>query len=426
MAKQCIECGSGFEAAPDDEEFLLRVSPSFGSRLFAIPLPSRCARCRLRRRLAYRNQIYGYRRPTLNGQTLFSMFPEDMPLRVMAKSEWWSDSFEAADYGREYDFSRPFFDQMLELIQAVPHPALDLFFEENSDYCNNAHTLKNCYLVFNSNHAEDCYYSENVNQSRDCIDCMRTQQSELCFNCVECKNCYNLADSFCCEDCSHGAFLRDCRGCSYCFGCANLQHREYCIFNQQRTKEEYLSFTGSFPGASFSQRREMEARCRVFFDAQPVPNIRGAMSESVNGNYLNRCKNVHDSFYVSDAEDVTRGFNLDLTTKDARDFSYFGKSSELIYECAACGVDTYNLRFCFSCSFQDTNLLYCWFLKQSQDCFGCVGLRRKRFCVLNKEYSQDEYDELVPRIISQMRRNGEWGDFFPLSFAPVAYNHSIA
>jgi hypothetical protein len=97
-------------AAPDDEEFLLRVSHlrQRFSRFAAFALRA----LPLRRSSPIATRYYGYRRPTLNGQMLFSMFPEDMPLRVMAKSEWWSDSF-VADYGREYDFSRPFLDQML-------------------------------------------------------------------------------------------------------------------------------------------------------------------------------------------------------------------------------------------------------------------------------------------------------------------------
>ncbi len=71
-------------------------------------------------------------------------------------------------------------------------------------------------------------------------------------------------------------------------------------------------------------------------------------------------------------------------------------------------------------------MLYCMFCPGSSDCFGCVGLKRKRYCILNKQYSKEEYEELVPKIIAHMRTTGEWGEFFPISMSPYAYNHTLA
>jgi hypothetical protein len=99
----------------------------------------------------------------------------------------------------------------------------------------------------------------------------------------------------------------------------------------------------------------------------------------------------------------------------------------------------------------------------SENLFGCVGLKKAKYCILNKQYSKEEYEELVPRIIEQMRqsssspRRGEgrarpeldsgvrgseplisnssilageesvgFGEFFPPSFSPFGYNETIA
>ena len=56
-----------------------------------------------------------------------------------------------------------------------------------------------------------------------------------------------------------------------------------------------------------------------------------------------------------------------------------------------------------------------------QYCFGCVGLRKKQYCVLNKQYTKEEYESLVEKIKGNMKERGEWGNFFPLSSAYCGY-----
>jgi hypothetical protein len=63
---------------------------------------------------------------------------------------------------------------------------------------------------------------------------------------------------------------------------------------------------------------------------------------------------------------------------------------------------------------------------ESQDCFGCVGLRRKQYCILNMQYSKSDYLHLKEKIIAQMQARGEFGELFPMTFSPFAYNHSYA
>jgi len=73
-----------------------------------------------------------------------------------------------------------------------------------------------------------------------------------------------------------------------------------------------------------------------------------------------------------------------------------------------------------------SDMLYCSLCHHSNHCFGCVGLRRKKYCILNKQHSKEEYEELVPKIVEHMRGTGEWGEFFPVSIATYAYNETIA
>ena len=41
---------------------------------------------------------------------------------------------------------------------------------------------------------------------------------------------------------------------------------------------------------------------------------------------------------------------------------------------------------------------------------------------MNKQYTKDNYEALVSKIIEQMRQTGDWGEFFPASLAPFPYN----
>jgi hypothetical protein len=45
---------------------------------------------------------------------------------------------------------------------------------------------------------------------------------------------------------------------------------------------------------------------------------------------------------------------------------------------------------------------------------------------LNRQYTKEDYEKLVPAIIADMQKRGEWGEFFPPIFSSFTYNESIA
>ena len=62
----------------------------------------------------------------------------------------------------------------------------------------------------------------------------------------------------------------------------------------------------------------------------------------------------------------------------------------------------------------------------SDNLFGCIGLRKKSYCIFNKQYSKQEYEKLLPRLIEKLKASGEWGNFFPSFMSAFTYNESIA
>ncbi len=62
----------------------------------------------------------------------------------------------------------------------------------------------------------------------------------------------------------------------------------------------------------------------------------------------------------------------------------------------------------------------------SRNCFGCVGLKRHQYCILNKQYSKSEYETIKGKLIEKMKADGEWGEFMPVKYSESCYNETIA
>ena len=109
------------------------------------------------------------------------------------------------------------------------------------------------------------------------------------------------------------------------------------------------------------------------------------------------------------------------------DYVYWGNNSMRIYEGISIGNTADNISFSYMCYNDIRNLIYCMnCVNGTNNCFGCVGLNHKQYCILNKQYTREEYEELVPRIIEHMMKTGEWGEFFPSSLSPFGYNETVA
>src|ERR1700687_3598884 len=101
--KTCQNCKASFMIEPDDFAFYEKIK---------VPSPTWCPDCRMLRRLLWRNERILYKRQCKapgHSEGLISIFPEDTSHPVYDQEYWWSDDWDASTYGREYDFSKPFF-----------------------------------------------------------------------------------------------------------------------------------------------------------------------------------------------------------------------------------------------------------------------------------------------------------------------------
>jgi hypothetical protein len=235
MQQSCLQCQLAFDSTSDDLAFYDKVSPVFNGKKELIPPPRLCPECRMRRRLAWRNERTLHRRQeSRTGASILSIHHPDNPYPVYENTYWWSDAFDAKDYGRNFDFSRSFLEQFLELKHVVPMPArtVEESSMQNSDYCNEAARLKNCYLCNECGRLEDCQYCRGTYQCSVCTDCTNCTDCTLCYANIESLNCYQSIALFDCRGCSDCSFCAECHDCHDCFGCVNLRNKRFHFFNR--------------------------------------------------------------------------------------------------------------------------------------------------------------------------------------------------
>lgn len=426
ISMNCKQCGVHFQVMSEDRKMLNLLSPLISDVPILIPDPMTCPECRMQQRMIWRGELHVFRRNCARtGKPLLSFYPSQAEVTVYSNDEWWSDVWDARDYGREYDFGRPFFSQFQELLKVAPLPALTVQGEsENSDYVNCASWNKNCYLIAGANYNEDCYYGNYINHCKDCVDNNFLAHCELCYECVDCNYCYHLRYSHNCQHCSESAFLLGCRSCSNCFASVNLANKQYVFLNEQLTKEEYQRRLSTI---RLDRRSEVEHWLKTLDTHRlkyPYRFMIGERNENVCGNELNNCKNAYHCFDGSDLEDC-RYCAWFHKAKNCMDNYSWGFSAELCYECSIVGADSYHVLFSVR-TYGGHECFYCVDTSNCKHCFGCVGLKRGEYCILNKQYSKRDYEQQLARIIQHLQSTGEWGNFFPAWLSPLPYNATIA
>jgi Zn ribbon nucleic-acid-binding protein len=425
MNRFCPQCSAHFEITEEDLKFYDKVSPVFRGKKYLIPPPTLCPDCRQQRRLAWRNERKLYKRKCdLCGKEIISIYHTDHKFPVYCPECWWSDKWDASEYGQDFDFSHSFFDQFLELSKKTPHPSLLNPKSENCAYTNHSEGNKNCYLSTNTGYSQNCFYCSNyVLYSKDCIDCLAIRHCDLCIECVDCERCYDSLFLQNCIGCHGSAFLFDCQNCQECIGCWSLRRKKYCIFNQQLTQEEYFAKKESLKLSNFSIRKKFTKNYRETFPKKIVVcSSRQENTENCSGDHILQSKNTAHAFFVFEMEDCRYCFDCGKM-KDCIDITE-PFEGELCCETHACN-DGYQLLFCSKCYHNKycSYSHYCW---NCQNLFGCIGLRHKKYCILNKQYTKEEYERLVPKIIEHMQKTGEWGEFFPVELSPFAYNETVS
>ncbi len=426
--KNCQNCKKDFIIEPEDFNFYEKIK---------VPPPTFCPECRMIRRMSWRNVRNLYKIPcgaSGHDEFIISAYSKEKNLVIYDQKYWWSDDYDPMSHGKSYDFSMPFFIQFFNLLKEVPLPNISNINSTNIDYANMTMYSKNCYLVFSATKNEDCCYSEGINNCRNSLDLLSSHDSDRLYFCTDCKNCFNVSFSTKTIGSSDSMFLYDCRNCSNCFGCWNLRNKKYCIFNKQFSKEEYFKTIESFNLGSYIELEKIkniynEKLKKIIRKFADIVN-----SENVSGNNIEFSRNCHYAFDViktTNSKYIWRflesngsdNYDITVATKPELCYESNGPGSGYALNFSVATGNSSNYWYTYSCLSNNDNL------------FACIGLRNKSYCILNKQYTKEQYEELVPKIIQHMNdmpyvdkkgRIYKYGEFFPSELSPFCYNETIA
>ena len=167
-------------------------------------------------------------------------------------------------------------------------------------------------------------------------------------------------------------------------------------------------------------------RVQVLTGKEIVKYYHGFNCDTVTGDYLYNCKNIVEGYDLKNCEDCSHCATAESLV-DSSDCNFSGASTKGELCCDSLTVGGgYRVLFSQACMSQCADLTYCDSCYSCRDCFGCAGLKSKQYCVLNVQYGKEEYEALVLRIVGQMRKVKEYGQFFPHDFTPFCYNETIA
>ena len=281
---------------------------------------------------------------------------------------------------------------------------------------------------------QDCYYCDcNCLKSRHLFDCYAVHFSELVYESLTSQHLYRCTHMLRCDNCNDCMFGVDLKGCHDCIGCIGLRQKSFCILNQEYSQEEYKQRKSEL---GLSSRSGLEAFKKEFEKWNltfPRKNLHMVNCENCIGDDLFNCKDTVG--FQFDAAEYCKFIVHGDAPKNCYDVSQNGRG-QWCYE-GATPDNSYMALFTTWC-WQDKNVLYSDNCHNCEHLFGCISLKHKKYCILNKQYTKEEYERLVPKIIERMSATplrssgssagqaGEWGEFFPMAMSPFCYNETAA
>ena len=334
-------------------------------------------------------------------------------IHSLPDEQWFDQDFSS--FQKDIELDRSTLDQMHELLLQVPIPASRHIEKPENSITISSFGDVNSYFVVackskNSIYCTDVYMLENS------IECSAGSYVTDCFRVMMSHRMHRCKFSHICFDCIDSAFLFDCRNCQNCFGATNKRNKQYLWFNEQLSKGEYEKRLSEVDLSCRSKLNEYKARFMKMMEEDTVwPE-----------NFNDKCTNVIGEYTVNavDCKYVFSGMNGPY--RDLYHVSYpYGNAHTCAFtgapvnasEIYLCNIASTSAKCLFSYSINNCQRVeYCYYCYNCEDCFGCFALQRKRFCIFNKQYTEEEYYRRLDEVKCAMLEQGEYGQFFPVKF----------
>ncbi len=388
---------------------------------FNVPPSRRAPLTRVKHMSGYfTNFQWWYHKHPETGEKVISGINPNLGIKVLPDKEWFAKDF--TDRGRDYQLKEPFFDQLFRLQLDTPvratrslvdpenSIALTSFGDQNS-YFMMACKSKGCLIAIDAFDVEDSglmAYVHHATSSYNLLNCNRIHNSKVL------RSCYDCIDS---------AFLFDCRNCQNCFGATNKRNKQFLFFNEQLSEDEWHDKVSKI---DLGKRSVLEEYTKKFHDLmreQAVwPENFSERTENSTGEYLTDVTNVKDGWFVGNkSQNCQNVFVVPDSSEEIFDCGgMFGSSN--MYMSVASNASS-GCKFCYLTN-HSQDLEFCIYCNNCENCFGCVSLQRKKFCIFNKQYTEEEYWQRVDELKCAMLDRGEYGEYLPLKYSASYFPES--
>ncbi len=321
--------------------------------------------------------------------------------------EWVREGF--LKYGRLYDFEKKFRDNFYELYKEIPLPAIMQWRgNENTKYSLLSVSCKNIYLSFNTGRSENIAYSFSCKWPVSNVfnSVMTRDNSDNVYQSSVVIRSYNIFYSRHISDCANIWFSSDMEWCHECLFCSWLQNQSYCISNIPYPKEEYTVQKKLFLGQKenyFKRYLDVRSHKGTFLFCENVSNasfsyqVRNGRNIVFAGSSTSTCENIYDCVYGG------------------------GGWANHCYGNNWAGIWSEHVYLCFFVIWWQ-NVFYSHYLEHCSYCLACVELKNKEFCILNKQYSKEEWFDLANKIFEKMECEWILWKFFPWWMNPYYFN----
>lgn len=322
-----------------------------------------------------------------------------------------------------YNHEKGFFENVASLREKMLFPnMINFFMSENCDYGDVVSKGKNIYLsTFVVNGDENVFYSFGVKD--ECVNVMSSgivwDHSENVYQSLGITNSFAVFYSKYIVNCSNIWFSSNLLGCHDCVMCDGLENMSYCILNKQYTKESY------------EKTKDKILKQKQWYWGSYM---------KVNGHSNNFASNNVSGTYLVESDDIQQG-HYTYRIKGGRNIInvWWFEGNSNIYDVVdgwwpslhdIYGVNgiAINSEHCYvSCHVPNCqNVYYSYYLESCSNCLGCFGLKNKEYCILNKQYTKEQYEEKAVIIFKQMEQNDHLWEFFPAEMNPFYFNDTVA
>jgi len=293
---------------------------------------------------------------------------------------------------------------------------------ENSDFNYIVGWAKNSYLSIVVVESQNIWYSYSTFNSNDIYNSILVENSQKTYQSRCISTSSNVFYSSSIINSKDIWLSSNLIGCSNCIRCNNLTNQKYYIDNIAVDKPQYDD--------ELRKIKENTYNTLLNYYTNNVLNISGMnVGENIQWRFNMICNDVENCFmnnHLQKARNVIL-CNATETIENCRDCtSIWWLQSDNIYASMGVGHNSHHVYCSVECSPNCSNIYYSYLMDSCSYCLGCIGLKNKSFCILNKQYTKEEWFEKVNEIFAQMDKDWTLWKFFPWSMNPFYFNDTVA